>query len=382
MSRTRLIAAAFLLNASFLALWSTNTYALNGYCAGCHTMHNSQDNLPMRFDGGSTPIAQLLRGDCYGCHAQGGAVTLFPIGVDNIPQVYHTGIQPDLAGGNFGYIDGLAGTGASDTKGHNLFDLTGTDATLTGPPGGIVQTSHDDGGNVNTNNLSCAGTNGCHGNRYFSMVDPTYEGITGAHHDNVNGQVDPAPGNMEPGHGYRFLVGTKGYEDTDWQFTSSAGDHNEYFGLATPSSLGCTAALSCHGAGGVRPPNGTISEFCATCHGNFHTLATSTSSGIGSVAASPFIRHPSDYTIPNIGEYAAYTTYKTTSPVARSGAVPAGASSTVTPGANDSVMCLSCHMAHGSNYDDMLRWDYTTMTVGSGGPASGTGCFACHSGKD
>jgi predicted CXXCH cytochrome family protein len=185
---------------------------------------------------------------------------------------------------------------------------------------------------------------------------------------------------MEPGHGYRFLVGTKGYEDTDWQFTESSTDHNEYFGLGTPALLGCTAALSCHGAGGVRPPNGTISEFCATCHGNFHTLATSTSTGVGSVAASPFIRHPSDFSLPNSGEYTAYQTYLTSSPVARIGAVPASSGQAVTPG-TDAVMCLSCHVAHGSSYPDLLRWDYTTMEVG-GGSATGTGCFACHSAKD
>lgn len=335
----------------------------------------------MRFDSGTTPLANLLRGDCYGCHAQGGGVSLYPIGVDRIPQVYHSGPSNiDLAGGNFGYIDNTAGTGASDTKGHNISDLTGPDGTLYGPPGGIVQGSHNDGGNVNTTNLKCAGTNGCHGNRYFSMVDPNYEGVTGAHHDNVSGQVDPTGGDMEPGHGYRFLVGAKGYEDTDWQFTKSAIDHNEYFGLGTPASLGCSGALNCHGAGGIRPPNGTISEFCATCHGNFHTLATSTSSGVGSIAASPFIRHPSDYSLPAAGEYASYTVYKTESPIARL-AVLAASNSTVTPG-NDAVMCLSCHVAHGSDYDDMLKWDYATMTVGAGGAAAGTGCFACHSGKD
>ncbi len=378
----KILAVAFLLNACIFFSATTDSFAITGYCNGCHTMHNSQNDLPMRYDSGTTPIAQLLRGDCYGCHAQGVALSLLAIGVDRIPQVYHSGAANiDLAGGNFGNIDGFAGSGLSDTKGHNISDLTGSDGVLFGPPGGIVQSGHDNGGNVNTNNLQCAGTNGCHGNRYFSIVDPNYEGITGAHHDNWAGPVDPPAADMEPGHGYRFLVGTKGYEDTDWAYMATPTDHNEYYGIGTPASLGCTAALSCHGAGGIRPPNGTMSEFCGTCHGNFHTVATSTSSGIGSVASSPFIRHPSDYFIPVGGEYALFTTYKVTSPVARVGAVPAGPSATVTPGA-DAVMCLSCHVAHGSDYDDMLRWDYTLMTVGSGGAASGTGCFACHTSKD
>ncbi|MFC1513206.1 cytochrome c3 family protein [Thermodesulfobacteriota bacterium] len=46
------------------------------------------------------------------------------------------------------------------------------------------------------------------------------------------------------------------------------------------------------------------------------------------------------------------------------------------------VMCLSCHRAHGSEYPDMLRWDYNTMIVNDEQGATGTGCFVCHSSKD
>jgi len=41
-------------------------------------------------------------------------------------------------------------------------------------------------------------------------------------------------------------------------------------------------------------------------------------------------------------------------------------------------MCLSCHVAHGSPYADMLRWDYGTMVAGGGGSG---GCFTCHTQK-
>ena len=211
----------------------------------------------MRFDAKGTPLPQLLRGDCYGCHAQGKNQALVSIGVDVIPQVYHTDTV-DLAGGNFAYIDGTKGStgGASDAKGHNIAGLwsVGTDATLYAPPGGIVQFGHDDGFNVNTTILRCAGTNGCHGNRFSPATG--YEGITGAHHNNANGAVTQGAGDAEPGQGYRFLVGVNGYEDPDWQYTRSGTDHNEYTGRATPVQLGCSggAVLSCHGTGGIRPP--------------------------------------------------------------------------------------------------------------------------------
>jgi len=363
-----------------------------GECYDCHTMHNSQGNLPMRFDSGSTPLPQLLRGDCFGCHAQGGATALVTVGSTTIPQVYHNDFAVDLAGGNFGYIDGLKGGGASDAKGHNIAALAsmGADTNLAYPPGGIRQTNHYGGGSsqVTSAQLTCAGDPGnngrfgCHGNR--DSYNPPYAGIVGAHHDNVSGSVTPGGGEMRPGHGYRFLVGVHGYEDTDWQYTVSPSDHNEYFARNTPTTLDCSAG-GCHGAGGVRPPNGTMSEFCATCHGNFHTITVgagddtiNNSMGIGT-GVSPFLRHPADLSIPAAGEYASYLTYELTAPVGRV-AVPGGSGNSVTPG-SDAVMCLSCHVAHGSDFPDMLRFDPTLMDVG-GGPASGTGCFACHTSKD
>ena len=351
--------------------------AISGPCSECHTMHNSQNNQPMTFNSSATPNDTLLKATCYGCHAQGGASALVTVGADTIPQVFHTDTI-DLAAGNFAYITGLKGSGASDSKGHNISDLTGIDNTLYAPPGGIVQYGHDDGVTVNTTNLSCAGDangqHGCHGNRYSGEAG--YKGVRGAHHTNLGGSLDPATTDEDAGHSYRFLLGVKGYEDPDWQYTTSATDHNEYFGRSTPIQLGC-ATTSCHGAGGVRPPDGTMSQFCATCHGNFHTIANGASNGIGPDAVSPFIRHPTDLSLPATGEYAAYTTYNVNVPIARI-TVPTAPSGTVTPG-SDAVMCLSCHFAHASNYPEMLRWDYTKMIAGGGGSG---GCFVCHSTKN
>ncbi len=350
--------------------------AIRGICSDCHTMHNSQNNAAMTFDGSAIPNDNLTRGGCFGCHAQSGTSPTVSLGTDTLPQVMHSGAT-DLAGGNFGYITGLKGSGAADNKGHNIRDLTGTDAVLYAPPGGIRQFFHDTGGNVNTDNLTCAGTNGCHGYRYAGSSYP--EGISGAHHNNVDGQLDLA---TEPANSYRFLMGVKGFESADWQENGSAANHNEYYGLLAPVRLGCGGAgeLSCHGSGGVQPPDGTMSQFCATCHGNFHTLGTATSDGVGSASASPFIRHPTDLALPATGEYSGYTVYNLQAPVART-TVPAASSSSVTPG-SDAVMCLSCHVAHASDYPSMLRWDYTTMIAGNAGAASGTGCFVCHTTKD
>ncbi len=351
---------------------------ITGICSNCHTMHNSQDGLVMANYGGETgPNDFLTRGSCLGCHAQGGPNRVVTIGPDRIPQVFHTDAL-DLAGGNFAYITGAKGGGASDAKGHNIIGLTNQDAMLYAPPGGIKQSFHDDGFIVNAANLGCAGTNGCHGYRLTSLGSGI-AGLKGSHHQNVDGRCDTA---VDPWDSYRFVIGLKGLEDPNWE-NSSPTAHNEYFGRTTPIQLGCSGGseVSCHGSNSVRPPDGTISQFCATCHGNFHTLQTARSDGVGTVAVSPFIRHPTDLALKTSGEYAAYTTYSVEAPVARTGAVPTTPSATVTPG-SDAVMCLSCHAAHATDYPDMLRWDYTKMVAHNAGTAAGTGCFVCHTTKD
>jgi predicted CXXCH cytochrome family protein len=96
-----------------------------------------------------------------------------------------------------------------------------------------------------------------------------------------------------------------------------------------------------------------------------------------------FLRHPSDWVIPNSSEYSAYTSYDISAPVARP-SVATAASATVTPG-TDMVMCLSCHAAHATDYDYMLRGDYSAMTAGGYADiatATGEGfCLACHTTK-
>jgi predicted CXXCH cytochrome family protein len=340
-------------------------------------MHNSQGGAPMTFDASATPNDNLTRGDCYGCHAQAGGTPTVALTTDVIPQVLHTGAN-DLAGGNFAYITGAKGAGGDD-RGHNIGDLTGTDSVLSSAPG-VFRAVH--GGVINTSRMACTSVPGvsigCHGYRYpDDTVLPL--GVTGSHHSNVDGQL-AAP--TAPGNSYRFLMNVMGFESDDWEENPTSADHNEYYARTTPIRLGgsCSGASGCHNTPeGIMPPEGTMSQFCATCHGNYHTLSVGgVTEGVGDDAISPFVRHPTDLSLPGTGEYAAYTVYSVEAPVARTAGVPAASGSTVIPG-TDAVMCLSCHRAHASNYPDMLRWDYTNMIAGSGNTG---GCFTCHSTKD
>ncbi len=202
---------------------------MTGNCAGCHTMHNSQQGQSMTFDQNPAPNDNLTRGTCLGCHTQAGSAAIVTQGTGRIPQVYHNDGSTDLVGGNFAYITGFKGGGASDRKGHNIAELTGTDTILYGPPGDIVQSFHDTGYVINTDILTCAGTNGCHGYRYAASVFP--DGISGAYHKNEGGALNLA---NEPANSFRFLMGVKGVEDVDREASVSSGTHNEYYGIQTP----------------------------------------------------------------------------------------------------------------------------------------------------
>jgi len=361
------IAAVFLL---IISLPDLTLAVIQGPCADCHTMHNSQGGTPMTFNSSVTPNENLLRGSCFGCHAMGIGTPIYDLGTDKIPQVYHNGVT-DLAAGNFRYINS-----GGDNRGHNIDDLTGEEiAPLTSPPGMVEAEPHPD---VWDRKFSCTtsdDTVGCHG--YRKTSGPSYsDGISGSHHSNVSGQL-ASP--TIPADSYRFLYMVKGFEDPDWEENPAVG-HNEYYGEDEPIMMGCSGATAekCHaGNDGVKPPDGTMSQFCAECHANFHTLDNGSDVGIGADAASPFLRHPTDLLLPGDGEYQFYTTYNNQAPVART-EVPAAPDNQIRPG-QDAVMCLSCHRAHASNYPDMLRWNYTNMVVGSG---ITDGCFTCHTTKN
>ena len=381
----RKISLSALLILGVITLSASLPYAkITGPCSNCHTMHNSQNGAAMATYGadgrlwkGAGPFPTTVRGNCLGCHGIGTS-KIVNIGGSDIPQVYHTDGSGDLSGGNFAYLLGTKGSGASDRKGHNVYELNnGPDALFNNAviPGGFKGSGHQ---SMIINNLTCSGREGCHGMRQYGTAPQNLYAVKGTHHQNADGKLDVAD---QIYNSYRFLTNVKGLENTvdKWQ-NKDANSHNEYFGATTPPlysySGGCVN--SCHGALGLRSVNGTMSGFCATCHGNFHTLSGGyygNNAGIGPTNKSPFQRHPTDVALPITGEYAGHTVFSAETPIARTVIPDAPASNT----ANAVVMCLSCHAAHASNYPSILRWDYTTMVAKGGGTG---GCFTCHTQKN
>ena len=342
---------------------------VTGRCDNCHTMHNSQGGSDLA--GG--PRAVLLTNSCVGCHSHASAIT-YPLGTSTVPVVYTTGGEPTthLAGGNFWWV--ATGKGGRDAAGHNVLGISGVDAiTLAGKfaPG---------------SQYDCA--NSCH----FSLAvaptsaNPTYNTAGGCEgcHLNVMHHANDGTGTKYVDTAakgwYRFLsahpgygAGVKGIEHSGWgpsNGTVGGNNHNEYLGVPVDKR------------GSISLTNNTTTAFCCGCHGNFHTQNANAATDPGS--QSPWIRHPSDFVIPDVGEYSDMSiSYNPLSPVARSAtamtALGNNPSGSVAAGA-DMVMCLSCHRPHGSPYDDLLRWGYDGMVAGAGSKT--TGCFYCHTEKD
>ncbi|HDO25869.1 MAG TPA: hypothetical protein ENG95_04420 [Nitrospirae bacterium] len=329
-----------LLMVSFILFFSNGVNAkVNvGHCADCHTMHNSQNNASVAYelntsytgyDTVSTPNNYLLKSDCAGCHSSTSTAT---IDGNETPIVFNTSnFSNPLAGGNFSYVL------SDDSMGHNVDFITAPDVQLgLTPPGGSTMSSQ----------LTCAGEYGCHGDRTSGKTN--YSGTKGAHHTDDTGGIT----GTSIGLSYRFLNGILGTEDNDWEQETSV-DHNQYKGSTSSAA-------------------DTISYLCSRCHGDFHTW-TGGASEVGT--ASPWLRHPTDVDLPATGEFAGYTTYNATAPVAQT--TPGlTTNDTVTPG-SDVVMCLSCHRAHSSPYYKILRWDIKgTLSQAM------SGCIVCHTSKD
>ncbi len=353
--------------------------SVHGPCSDCHTMHNSQDNLPMTYNGSITPNNILLRRTCIACHTgtNTGATDVSPYNPPYVDDVNSVPIySPDgsggntLAGGNFYWVQNGA-----DRDGHNVNGIAAVDATLGNTPPGY--------GTVNpmTAQLECAGVNGCHGDR---TVSPPIMAMHGSHHNDD-------PGSWKDGttlaKSYRFLNGIQGFGDPKYEYQPTVSRHNKYFGVDRTAETD---------AADTQPLGGTISSLCAKCHQDFHdgpnpTLLPSGSANFAS--GGVWIRHPTDYDMSNATSSTEYTfynggtgsgnPYSLVAPLATSQNTTAVQTTVYSVSDDAIVMCLSCHRAHGSPYASMLRWNYRAWPgKDSLGNVVYNGCVVCHTTKD
>ena len=350
---------------------TTFVYAkVTGPCSDCHTMHNSQNGSDVVSGG---PYKALTKGDCLGCHTgtNDGSNTIPYVLDTNAPTYNFDGSKNTLAGGNFYWV--ATSGGATDSKGHNVVGIASADATIGQTPPGFNSTDYTDNGAVGTdwsaNQLTCAGTYGCHGTH---DTTDDFAAISGAHHAD-----DTTIDGSSVGKSFRFLYGILGTEDSDWEYTASSSDHNGYYARDYQTTGTMNKA--------------SINYLCAECHGNFHLHSSIDDSTTG----SPWLRHPTDFDMNNVktkDDYGNYPNATLFSSVSATGQyfpdVPVGSTngavnSTVLQASGDAiVLCISCHRAHGSPYADLLRWDYSQCQAqADGSQSSACGCFACHTSK-
>ena len=355
--KTSLIAASIATAGLALAVANTASAAITaGTCDTCHTMHNSQDGNTMALneDGtaGGGPYGGLTISNCIGCHtAPTGATENTHI--TGAPYVAVT--DDPFPAADFNFTTGLPGgyfnpgiNAAADARMHNpstlnpdtIFGDTGTNFTPPGYADLTIGLPLDGEGVEWTEQLTCAGGFGCHGTHSEAGTALTQaEAIKGMHHSDV-------------GSGYRMLVGIDGTEDPDYTISGNRYAANE-----------------------TADQTSSISYLCSECHGDYHTAANTNELPDGT--GSSWIRHPTDYKmVANTALQDGYETYNGSDPQ-----VPVGTLNGADPVAGSNfVICLSCHFAHGGDQPDLLRWDYSDMTAGTG--TNATGCFRCHTTKD
>ena len=307
--------------------------AVTGSCVECHTMHNSQGGGAMAETetgaDAANPYAHLTLSSCVGCH-----FTQTSVDAPKINAEYNVA---STAGGTF--LD----TGASAVTDHGVHNVDialstiGEESSLTVIPGlGSNNMNHQTTGSSTATDLTCAGMKGCHGQ---ASVDGNDAGIKGFHHGSETGwrylQID----NGTP------VVGVGA---DDWELAMSDGwvdgdEHNVYSSSITDG----------------------INKLCANCHSDFHGTGNTQDGN------DNWIRHPTDNDIPSA--WSAVVDYRD-NPFAFATIGTRTADGTY-DGTDAQVACISCHRAHGTPYDDILRWDYSTQIAGSG---IVPGCLGCH----
>ena len=380
-------------------------------CDGCHVMHNAAGgNAKSTNNGAGEPAwsshsnAYLLQGSdqsstCLICHgdiaAKPGAPTdnQFVVADMGAPGRVPTQRSP---GGDFGWtrvtFNGdpahnalLRSTG--EMHGHNVaakdFGWL-TDTRFTTAPGGtftVVGTTPNGLGN-----FACSSCHDPHGRfrlqtgaagpgtvtngvQIFSPKDAGLLPIAASGSYGAMPQANYATGV------YRLLAG-KNYEPaskTGFPFVSDP-----------PIAVAPRTYNKSEAGAEVRVQYGTgMSEWCKNCHPDIHMENYATGwSGQRHPAASNAYLHQSQYNVYNTylssanyqatsGAYTSLVPFEQGNAAALTPAVLAGqalAGTNLVAGDTSNVMCLSCHRAHASAFDSMIRWDQnaTFLTDGAG----------------
>jgi len=316
------------------------------HCNGCHTMHNSQNGLPMNIPtgtGAQLPVGQgypdlLLYSSatdvCLDCHDGGGSYHVWS------PDMKNPG-SAERGGGDFTFLEetniydghgGATNPTLGESSGHSVISgihNTVADSVLTTSPGGTYPAA----------DMHCTSCHDPHGTGSYRLLYQT-------------GQVS-----------------SHSSGDINWDTTWVADGVSIFGGPETDVSH--NAYIS--GSG----------EWCATCHAGLHLGGTGSlvhPAGEQGYMDSRQIQVYNSYrgttdcldNPPNGGPcgsgtavdaYYALVPFEDASAAVASEAGPTGSSR---------VVCISCHRAHATSGPDAGRWDFNVTFLVEDGDESGS----------
>ncbi len=349
-------------------------------CEGCHSMHNSYGNAvhDTNLATQGTSGAYLLKGSdqssaCLNCHGSGTSTSSYHVATEgsvagSVPQQF-------TPGGDFSWtkVDCSGDATRNSFRGHNI--ISADSGFVADSRAGMVTSP---GGTYPNANFHCSSCHDPHG-RYRVLADGTVATTGASVIASGSYTSSPAPTATDAVGAYRILAGV-GYSPKS--LANAGVSHafvNDVPTAIAPSTYNTTAAL-----GGVRVAYGSgMSEWCANCHGGFHDGSQATSGTIN--------RHPSGNSdklgATIAGNYNSYvksgdmTGTQATSFLALvpfeaglgqndRAALAALVATTAGPDATANVMCLSCHRAHASGHDSMVRWNHKGTFLAQAGAYS------------
>lgn len=349
-----------------------------GPCEGCHTMHNSQDNQPVSDRGMLGANAYLLRDQdssstCLYCHQETGLTgpTTYHIGTPTLEMP--TGVPPKQLGpgGDFGWLQKTytwsPGLGQpqvfslGERHGHNIVAVDFqyyADGTYAVSPGGSYPSGQ----------FSCTSCHDPHG-KYRRNADGTITTTGKPISGSGSFASSPDPTARTSVGAYRMLGGI-GYQPKSLSPGTYAFTQNPPAAVAPLTanrSEASTQTRVAYGSG--------MSEWCRNCHADIHLSATPGpsnlvhASGAGAILGQHYADNYNAYIktgdllgsssssylslVPFEEGTANYTVLKSHAKTDNSYLV--GPDSTYAQ-----VMCLTCHRAHASGWDGIMRWNTQT----------------------